>query len=66
MKKHKVSMNERSFYHCSEAAIMPLSNLTSIDDAGKLEFIGYNNGTPSLDGGVSCFEKEGYRMIYKA
>jgi hypothetical protein len=27
--------------------------LTSNDDAGKLEFIGYINGTPSLDGGIS-------------
>ena len=66
MKKPKVSVNERSFYHWNEAAIVPLSALTSNDDAGKLEFIDYNNGTPSLDGGVSCFENGGYRMINKA
>jgi hypothetical protein len=59
-------VNERSFYHWIDAAIVPLSDLTSNDNAGKLEFIGYINGTPSLDGGVSCFENGGYRLINKA
>ena len=64
--KAKVSVNERSFYYCIDAAIVPLSDLTSNDNAGKLEFIGYINGTPSLDDGVSCFENGGYRLINKA
>jgi len=38
MKKPKVSVNERSFYYCSEAAIMPLSDLTSVDNAGNLVY----------------------------
>jgi hypothetical protein len=65
-KVKEVSINERSFYYWIEAAIAPLSDLTSDDDAGKLEFIGYINGTPSLDGGISYFENGLYRWYNKA
>jgi hypothetical protein len=61
-----VSIDERSFYYWIEAAIAPLSDLTSKDDAGKLEFIGYINGTPSLDGGMSYFEDGVYSWTNKA
>ena len=53
-------INERSFYYWIEAAIAPLSDLTSDDDAGNLEFIGCINGTPPLDGGMSYFENGDY------
>ena len=33
---------------------------TESNDAGKLEFIGYINGTPLLDGGSSYFENGNY------
>jgi hypothetical protein len=33
------SIDERSFYYWIEAAMAPLSDLTSNDDAGKLEFL---------------------------
>jgi hypothetical protein len=61
-----VSINERSFYYWIEAAIAPLSDLTSKDDVGKLEFIGCINGTPSLDGGMSYFENGVYSWTNKA
>jgi hypothetical protein len=60
------SIDERSFYYWIEAAIAPLSDLTSKDDAGKLEFIGYINGIPSLDGGMSYFEDGVYSWTNKA
>jgi len=60
------SIDERSFYYWIEAAIALLSDLTSKDDAGKLEFIGYINGTPSLDGGMSYFENGVYSWTNKA
>lgn len=62
----KVTINERSFYYWIEAAIAPLSDLTSNDNAGKLEFIGCINGTPSLDGGISYFENGDYYWTNKA
>jgi hypothetical protein len=65
-KAKEVSINERSFYYWIEAAIAPLSDLTSNDDAGKLEFIGCINGTPSLDGGMSYFENGDYYWTNKA
>lgn len=40
--------------------------MTSNDDAGKLEFIGYINETPSLDGGKSYFENIWYDWTNKA
>src|SRR5215218_7995490 len=62
----KNSINERSFHYWIEAAIAPLSDLNSTDHAGKLEFIGYINGTPSLDGGMSYFENGDYHWTNKA
>ena len=62
----KNSINERSFHYWIEAAIAPLSDLNSTDHAGKLEFIGYINGTPSLDGGMSYFENGDYQWTNKA
>jgi hypothetical protein len=59
------SIDERSFYYWIEAAIAPLSDLTSNDDAGKLEFLGCINGTPSLDG-MSYFENGQYEWYNKA
>ena len=59
-KAKEVDINERSFYYWIEAAIAPLSDLTSDDDAGNLEFIGCINGTPPLDGGMSYFENGDY------
>jgi hypothetical protein len=59
-KAKEVDINERSFYYWIEAAIAPLNDLTSDDDAGKLEFIGCINGTPPLDGGMSYFENGDY------
>jgi hypothetical protein len=56
----EVGINERLFYYWIEAAIAPLSDLTSNNDAGKLEFVGCINGTPSLDGGISYFENGDY------
>ncbi len=64
--KTEVGINERSFYFWIEAAIAPLSDLTSNNDAGKLEFIGCINGTPSLDGGISYFENGDYLWANKA
>ena len=64
--KVNVSINERSYHYWIEAAIAPLSDLTSDDDAGKLEFIGYINGTPSLDGGMSYFENGDYYWTNKS
>ena len=64
-KVKEVSINERSFYYWIEAAIATLSDLTSNDDAGKLEFIGYINGTPPLDGGISYFENGQYSWTNK-
>jgi hypothetical protein len=64
--KAKVGINERSFHYWIEAAIAPLSDLTSKGDAGKLEFLGYINGTPSLDGGISYFEDGMYSWTNKA
>ena len=64
--KEVSSINERSFHYWIEAAIAPLSDLTSNDDAGKLEFIGYINGTPPLDGGMSYFENGDYHWTNKA
>ena len=63
--KVEVSINERSFHYWIEVAIAPLSDLTSNHDAGKLEFMGYINGTPSLDGGISYFENGVYYWINK-
>jgi hypothetical protein len=65
-KAKEVSINERSFYYWIEAAIAPLSDLTSNNDAGKLEFIGCINGTPPLDGGMSYFENGDYYWTNKA
>jgi hypothetical protein len=65
-KAKEVGINERSFYYWIEAAIAPLSDLTSNSDAGKLEFIGYVNGTPPLDGGMSYFENGDYCWTNKA
>src|SRR5215212_2622837 len=65
-KAKEISINERSFYYWIEAAIAPLSDLTSNNDAGKLEFIGCINGTPSLDGGLSYFENGDYYWTNKA
>jgi hypothetical protein len=59
------SINERSFHFWIEAAIAPITGLT-FDDAGKLEFIGCINGTPSLDGGMSYFENGYYTWYNKA
>jgi hypothetical protein len=64
--KAKVSIDERSYYYWIEAAIASLSDLASDNDAGKLEFIGYINGTPSLDGGLSYFENGDYYWTSKA
>jgi hypothetical protein len=65
-KAREVSINERSFYYWIEAVIAPLSDLPSNDDAGKLEFIGCINGTPSLDGGMSYFENAEYSWVNKS
>jgi hypothetical protein len=65
-KAKEVDINERSFYYWIEAAIAPLNDLTSDDDAGKLEFIGCINGTPSLNGGISYFENGDYYWTNKA
>jgi hypothetical protein len=59
-KAKEVDINERSFYYWIEAAIAPLSDLTSNNNAGKLEFVGCINGTPPLDGGMSYFENGDY------
>jgi hypothetical protein len=65
-KAKEVSINERSYYYWIEVAIAPLSDFTSEDDAGKIEFIGCINGTPSLDGGMSYFENGYYQWYNKA
>ena len=62
----RISIHERVFYYWIEASIAPLSDMTSNYDAGKLEFIGYINGTPSLDGGMSYFENTWYDWTNKA
>jgi hypothetical protein len=54
------TLNERVFYYWVEAAIAPLTEFSSNDDAGRLEFIGCINGTPPLDGGRSYFENGRY------
>ena len=64
--KEVISINERSFYFWIEAAIAPLSDLASNDNAGKLEFIGCTNGTPPLDGGISYFENGDYYWTNKS
>jgi hypothetical protein len=64
--KAKVSINERSFYYWIEAAIAPLSDFASDNDAGKFEFIGCINGTPPLDGGISYFDNGDYYWTNKA
>ena len=64
--KEVISINERSFYYWIEAAIAPLSDLNSNNDAGKLEFIGCINGTPPLDGGMSYFDNGDYYWTNKA
>ena len=46
--------------------IATLSDLTSDDDAGKVEFIGCINGTPPLDGGISYFGNGDYYWTNKA
>jgi hypothetical protein len=58
--KTEVGINERSFYFWIEAAIAPLSDLTSNNDVGKLEFKGCINRTPPLDGGMTYFENGDY------
>jgi hypothetical protein len=64
--KEVLSINEKSFYYWIEVAIAPLTDLNSNNDAGKLEFIGCINGTPSLDGGMSYFENGDYYWTNKA
>ena len=61
----KITRNERIFYYWVEAAIAPLTELSSTDDAGKLDFIGCVNGTPSLEGGRSYFENATYSWVNK-
>jgi hypothetical protein len=65
-KAKEIGIDERSFYYWIEAAIAPLSDLSSNDNAGKLEFIGYINGTPPLDGGISYFENGDYYWTNKS
>ncbi|MGA9844986.1 MAG: hypothetical protein WBQ25_22000 [Nitrososphaeraceae archaeon] len=56
----EVDNNTRSFYYWLEAAIAAKSDDPNYNNAGKIEFIGCINGTPSLDGGESYFRDGRY------
>jgi hypothetical protein len=62
----KHNINDKVFSYWVEAAIAPLTDLDSDDDAGYIEFIGSINGTPALDGGMRYFGEGIYRWINKA
>jgi hypothetical protein len=54
------NIDDRVFHYWIEVAIAPLTEFDSVEDAGKYDFIGAINGTPSLDSGISYFNDSGF------